>query len=34
LFYTKPEDQRILFLDDAEKTYSDIPQELLKEGKK
>jgi len=34
LFYTKPEEQRILFLDDAEKTYSDIPQELLKEGKR
>src|SRR6266511_5961913 len=28
-FYTKPEDQRILFLDKAEKLYSDIPQELL-----
>lgn len=34
LFYTKPEDQRILFLDDAEKTYSDIPKELLEEGKR
>jgi len=34
LFYTKPEEQRILFLDDAEKTYSDIPQELLQEGKR
>jgi hypothetical protein len=34
LFYTKPEDQRMLFLDDAERTYSDIPKELLQQGKR
>ena len=31
--YTKPQDQRILFLDNAEKSYPDIPNKLLERSK-
>jgi hypothetical protein len=33
IFYTKPENQRILFLDQAEKAYPDIPKRLLERSK-
>jgi len=33
VFYAKPANQRILFLDDAEKAYSDIPQKLSERSK-
>jgi hypothetical protein len=33
MIYAKPGDQRILFLDDAEKAYSDIPKRLIERSR-
>jgi len=33
VLYTKPEDQRILFLDEAEEAYPDIPSRLIERSK-